>query len=168
MMALSVSHFRDYERWLPKQTSDALRHYGEEGVPVLVIEGEAFDLVPSLNDGDLADLLYQLDRDVQRAQARDGRAGTRPILGKPGPGLELTSGNRRARDHRPRQDTLAVDIAIIAAPARAPIMGGATTTSMRWACRSSSARHDSRRHHQRHQHQQHNFSRMDRYAGGSQ
>ncbi|MCK1420919.1 MULTISPECIES: hypothetical protein [unclassified Bradyrhizobium] len=65
----------DYEGWLPKQTAEALRHYDDEGVPLLVIEGEAFDLVPSLNDGDLADLVYQLDRDVQRAQAEtDDRA----------------------------------------------------------------------------------------------
>ncbi|PDT73968.1 hypothetical protein CO675_27710 [Bradyrhizobium sp. C9] len=42
--------------------------YGEDGVPLLVIEHEAFDLVPSLNDRDLADLVYQLDRDVSRAQ----------------------------------------------------------------------------------------------------
>ncbi|WP_158231316.1 hypothetical protein [Bradyrhizobium sp. C9] len=34
----------------------------------MVIEHEAFDLVPSLNDRDLADLVYQLDRDVSRAQ----------------------------------------------------------------------------------------------------
>ncbi|MGN8544600.1 hypothetical protein ACQPTN_06110 [Bradyrhizobium sp. 13971] len=33
-----------------------------------MIEHEAFDLVPSLNDRDLADLVYQLDRDVSRAQ----------------------------------------------------------------------------------------------------
>jgi hypothetical protein len=58
----------DYERWLPKQTVEAFRHYGEEGVPLLVIEGEAFDLVPSLDDRELADLVYKLDRDVQRAQ----------------------------------------------------------------------------------------------------
>ena len=81
MMALSVAHFRGYERWLPKQISDALRHYGEEGVPVLVIEGEAFDLVPSLNDGDLADLLYQLDRDVQRAQAETDERALDQFLG---------------------------------------------------------------------------------------
>lgn len=65
----------DYDRWLPKQTAEALRLYGEEGVPLLVIEGEAFDLVPSLNDRDLADLIYQLDRDVQRAETEtDDRA----------------------------------------------------------------------------------------------
>lgn len=58
----------DYERWLPQQKIEALKLYGEEGVPLSVIEGEAFDLVPSLNDRDLADLIYQLDRDVQRAQ----------------------------------------------------------------------------------------------------
>ncbi|BBO14732.1 hypothetical protein TM102_62020 [Bradyrhizobium sp. TM102] len=57
-----------YERWLPKHTTEALKLYGEEGVPLLVIEGEAFDLVPSLNDHDLADLVYQLDCDVLRAQ----------------------------------------------------------------------------------------------------
>lgn len=33
-----------------------------------MIEGEAFDLVPALSDRDLADLVYQLDRDVQRAE----------------------------------------------------------------------------------------------------
>ncbi|MHC4041338.1 hypothetical protein I3J27_32115 [Bradyrhizobium xenonodulans] len=33
-----------------------------------MIEGEAFDLVPSL-DHDLADLVYQLDCDVQCAQS---------------------------------------------------------------------------------------------------
>lgn len=45
-----------------------MRLYGEEGVPLLVIEREAFDLVPALSDRDLADLVYQLDRDVQRAE----------------------------------------------------------------------------------------------------
>lgn len=65
----------DYDRWLPKKTAEALRLYGEEGVPLLVIEGEAFDLVPSLNDRDLADLIYQLNRDVQRAETEtDDRA----------------------------------------------------------------------------------------------
>jgi hypothetical protein len=58
----------DYERWLPKYTTEAFKRYGEEGVPLLVIEGEAFNLVPSLTDHDLADLVYQLDCDVQRAQ----------------------------------------------------------------------------------------------------
>ncbi|OSI24906.1 hypothetical protein BST65_17270 [Bradyrhizobium canariense] len=58
----------DYERWLPKHTTQAFKHYGEQGVPLLVIEGEAFDLVPSLDDRQLADLFYQLDRDVLRAQ----------------------------------------------------------------------------------------------------
>ncbi|MGY3131414.1 hypothetical protein ACVWZM_002096 [Bradyrhizobium sp. USDA 4501] len=44
---------RDYERWLPTQTAEAFKLYGEDGVPLLVIEHEAFDLVPSLNDRDL-------------------------------------------------------------------------------------------------------------------
>ncbi|MDF0584754.1 hypothetical protein [Bradyrhizobium yuanmingense] len=43
-----------------------MKLYNEEGVPLLVIESEAFSLVPSLNDQDLADLVYQLDCDVQR------------------------------------------------------------------------------------------------------
>ena len=46
-----------------------------------MIEGEAFDLVPSLNDGDLADLLYQLDRDVQRAQAETDERALDQFLG---------------------------------------------------------------------------------------
>ncbi|MCK1418140.1 hypothetical protein IVB55_35515 [Bradyrhizobium sp. CW4] len=58
----------NYERWLPKDMTEAFKLYGEEGVPLLAMEGEAFDLVPSLNDHDLADLVYQLDCDVQRAQ----------------------------------------------------------------------------------------------------
>ncbi|WP_316397932.1 hypothetical protein [Bradyrhizobium sp. 33ap4] len=59
---------RDCEWWLPKQTTEAFKLYGEDVVPLLVIEHEAFVLVPSLNDRDLADLVYQLDRDVSRAQ----------------------------------------------------------------------------------------------------
>lgn len=58
----------DYERWLPKHTTEAFKLYGEESFPLLVIEGEAFNLVPTLNDRDLADLVYQLDCDVQRAE----------------------------------------------------------------------------------------------------
>ncbi|WOH63685.1 hypothetical protein [Bradyrhizobium sp. BWA-3-5] len=58
-----------------------MKLYGEEGVPLLVIEGEAFDLVPSLNDGDLADLVYQLDRDVQRAEGETDDRALHQLLG---------------------------------------------------------------------------------------
>ncbi|WP_146991673.1 hypothetical protein [Bradyrhizobium macuxiense] len=58
----------DYERWLPQQTAEAFKLYGQEGMPLVVIENEAFDLVPSLDDRELADLVYQLDHDVLRAQ----------------------------------------------------------------------------------------------------
>ncbi|MDA9446092.1 hypothetical protein [Bradyrhizobium sp. CCBAU 21360] len=37
------------------------------GAPLWVLEGEGFELVLSLNDRNLPVLLYQLDRDVQRA-----------------------------------------------------------------------------------------------------
>lgn len=53
----------NYERWLPKHLREAFKHY-EEGVPLRVIENEAVDLMPSLDDRQLADLIYQLDRDV--------------------------------------------------------------------------------------------------------
>ncbi|WP_156947597.1 hypothetical protein [Bradyrhizobium sp. WSM3983] len=61
-----------YERWLPKHLREAFRHY-EEGVPLRVIENEAVDLVPSLDDRHLADLIYQLDRDVARAEEETDR-----------------------------------------------------------------------------------------------
>lgn len=56
-----------YERWLPKHLRETFKHY-EEGVPLRVMENEAVDLVPSLDDRQLADLIYQLDRDVASAQ----------------------------------------------------------------------------------------------------
>lgn len=61
-----------YERWLPKHLREAFRHY-EEGLSLRVIENEAVDLVPSLDDRHLADLIYQLDRDVVRAEGETDR-----------------------------------------------------------------------------------------------
>ncbi|MCA6108056.1 hypothetical protein [Bradyrhizobium cenepequi] len=62
----------EYERWLPKHLTEAFKLY-DEGVPLLVIENEAVDLVPLLDDRQLADLIYQLDRDVERAEAEIDR-----------------------------------------------------------------------------------------------
>ncbi|MBH5388532.1 hypothetical protein [Bradyrhizobium diversitatis] len=57
-----------YERWLPKHLREAFRHY-EEGLSLRVIENAAVDLVRS----HLADLIYQLDRDVARAEEETDR-----------------------------------------------------------------------------------------------
>ena len=62
----------NYERWLPKHLRETFKHY-EEGVPLRVIENEAVDLVPSLGDRELADLIYQLDRDVALAEEETDR-----------------------------------------------------------------------------------------------
>ncbi|TYO60797.1 hypothetical protein FXV83_41885 [Bradyrhizobium hipponense] len=43
----------NYVRCLPKHLREAFKHY-EEGVPLRVIENEAVDLVPSLDDRQLA------------------------------------------------------------------------------------------------------------------
>ncbi|MGY3473800.1 hypothetical protein [Bradyrhizobium ottawaense] len=53
----------NYGRWLPQHLRETFKHY-EEGVPLRVIESVAVDRVPSLGDLELADLIYQLDRDV--------------------------------------------------------------------------------------------------------
>lgn len=62
----------NYERWLPKHLRETFKRY-EEGVPLRVIENEAVDLVPSLGDRELADLIYQLDRDVALAEEETDR-----------------------------------------------------------------------------------------------
>lgn len=58
----------NYESWLPNHLVQAFKHY-EEGVPLCVIENEVVDLVPSLDDRQLADLIYRLDQDISRAEA---------------------------------------------------------------------------------------------------
>ncbi|OPY99237.1 hypothetical protein A5906_26270 [Bradyrhizobium sacchari] len=52
---------------IPKHLGETFKHY-EEGVPLRVIENEAVDLVPSLGDRELADLIYRLDHDVALAE----------------------------------------------------------------------------------------------------
>jgi len=64
-----------YVRWLPPSLADAYR-LCEGGVPLIVIENEIIGLVPDLDDRQMADLMFQLDCDAQRADASRRAKGT--------------------------------------------------------------------------------------------
>ena len=64
-----------YSKWLPEDKVRAFSHYGEEGVPLLVVEHEISSLVPDLPDDQMADLMFQLDRDAFDAEAEAKLAG---------------------------------------------------------------------------------------------
>jgi hypothetical protein len=64
-----------YELLLPRHLLDAYSHY-ETGIPLLVIENAAVDLVPSLDELRLHDLEFQMDCDRRRAEAEWAKANS--------------------------------------------------------------------------------------------